>query len=125
MEEYEQLLKLTGHLEKNLDWIFLQAKYAFALNHTVIFDDLFESYYIIISQLQNPNSDKDYYMLEELAIKFRQLHETCSFIKERNAGLSHINHILKMDNNAFQNFYLTYQSAAPLIKPNNKEGFYL
>lgn len=125
MEEYEQLLKLTGHLEKNLDWIFLQAKYALALNHTVIFDDLFESYYIIISQIQKPNLNKDYYMLEELAIKFRQLHETCSYIMERNADLTHINHILKMDNNAFQNFYLTYQSTAPLKKTNNKEGFYL
>lgn len=125
MEEYEQLLKLTGNLENNLDWIFLQAKYALSLGHTVIFNDLFKEYYIMISQLQSPNLNKEFNMLEELAIKFKQLHATCSFIKERNADLSHINCILKMENDAFQKFYLTYQSVAPLTKSNNKEGFYL
>ncbi len=125
MEEYEQLLKLTGHLEYNLEWFFLQAKYAFALGYIANFDHLVETYYVTISQLQKAEAPKKYLMLEELALKFRKLHKTCSFLKERNTDLSAANSILKMDNDTFQKFIETYQTTALLADSNNKGGYYL
>lgn len=125
MEEYEHLLKLTGNLENNFEWVFLQAKYAFSLEHVEIFDDLVKTYYVTISQLQKSNPKKEYFMLEELALKYRKTHKTCTFIRERAADLSHVNFILKMDDDTFQEFYETYQSSALLTNQNNKEGYYL
>ena len=40
MEEYEQLLSLTGHLQDNFEWIFLQAKYAFYIKNNLNFEYL-------------------------------------------------------------------------------------
>jgi len=125
MEEYEQLLRLMGHLEGNLEWLFLQAKYAFALKNITNFDNLVEIYYVTICQRQEPETPKEYLMLEELALKFRELHKTCSFLKERATNLSGANAILQMDNDAFQKFRKTYQTTAPLADLNNKGGYYV
>lgn len=125
MEEYEQLLKLTGHLENNLEWLFLQAKYAYFLNYNDNFDNLATTYYVMVTQLKSGLPDKDYLMLEEIAIKYRKLHETCNFLNERAPGLTPINNILKMDKNTFQKFYEEYRSLAVCADADGKGGYYL
>lgn len=125
IEEYEQLLKLTGHLDNNFEWLFLQAKYAYFLKCNDNFDNLVATYYDMVTQLKGGLSDKDYLMLEEIAVKYRKLHETCNFLNERVSDLAQINYILKMDENTFQEFYEKYWSPAICTDDDGKGGYYL
>lgn len=125
MEEYEQLLKLNGHLKDNLEWLFLQAKYAYFLEYHDNFDNLAAACYAMFTQLKNRPLEKEYLMLEEIALKYRKLHETCSFLYDRAFGLSKINQILKMDEDAFQKFDIAYRSTAVCTDEDGKGGYYL
>lgn len=123
MEEYEQFLRLTGHLQDNFEWIFLQAKYAFYIKNNLNFENLLKKYYKEMCIKRNSDSQKNYSMLKELAIKYRIMHKACDFINERAAGLSEINKILKMDIVSFQQFYAEYKSTAPITSVDYKEGY--
>lgn len=123
MEEYEQLLSLTGHLQDNFEWIFLQAKYAFYIGNNLNFENLVKKYYSELCIKENSNSQKSYSMLEELAIKYRKTHDFCNFIDERAAGLTKINEIFKMDTVSFQQFFTKYKSTAPIISKDYKDGY--
>lgn len=123
MEEYEQLLNLTGHLQCNLEWIFLQAKYAFYINNNLNFENLVKKYYNEFCHNKNLNSPKNYSMLRELAIKYRKTHDSCDFISERAAGLLEINTILKMDIVSFQQYFSEYKSTAPITSKDYKEEY--
>ena len=123
MEEYEQLLSLTGHLQDNFEQIFLQAKYAFYIKNNLNFENLVKKYYEEMCIKRNSNSQKNCFMLKELAIKYRTMHKACDFINERAAGLSEINKIFKMDIVSFQRFYAEYKSTAPITSVDYKEGY--
>lgn len=123
MEEYEQLLNLTGHLQDNLEWIFLQAKYAFHIGNNLNFVHLVKKYYSELCVKENLNSQKNYSMLKELVIKYRKIYDVCDFIYERAAGLLEINKILKMDKESFQHFFEEYKSTAPITSEDYKEGY--
>lgn len=123
MEEYEQLLGLTGHLQDNVEWIFIQAKYAFYIENYLNFENLVKKYYCEWCIKENLNSQKNYSMLKELAVKYRKIYDTCDFIYERAAGLSEINKILKMDTLSFQQFYAEYKSTAPITSKDYKDGY--
>lgn len=68
---------------------------------------------------------KEFYMLEELAVKYRAKHSICEFINERAVDLLDINRILKMDDNTFFIFENKYKSTAPIVGFNEKDGYYL
>ena len=123
MEEYEQLLSLTGHLQDNFEWIFLQAKYAYYIGNTLNFENLVKKYYCELCMNDNLNSQNNYLMLKELAIKYKKTHNSCDFIYERAAGLSEINEILKMDMASFQHFFAEYKSTAPITSEDYKDGY--
>ena len=123
MEEYEQLLSLTGHLQDNFEWIFLQAKYAYYIGNTLNFENLVKKYYCGLSMNDNLNSQNNYLMSKELAIKYKKTHNSCDFIYERAAGLSEINEILKMDMASFQHFFAEYKSTAPITSEDYKDGY--
>lgn len=125
MEEYEHLLSLTEHIKNNYEWIFLQAKYAYFLNNDSNFSMFFEKYYKDISAQENVERSKEYFMLEELAVKYRTKHSVCEFINERARNLIDINRILKMDDSSFIIFENEYKSAALVINFNEKDGYYL
>ena len=125
MEEYEHLLSLTGHIKNNYEWIFLQAKYAYFLNNDSNFSKFFEKYYKAISIQERIGKSKEYFMLEELAVKYRSKHSICEFVNERATDLSDINYILKMDYNSFIIFENEYKTAAPVADLNEKGGYYL
>lgn len=123
MEEYEQLLCLTGHLRDNFEWIFLQAKYSFYIENNLHFENLVKKYYSELCIKGNFNSQKNYSMLKELVIKYRRTHDTCDFIYDRATGFSEINKILKMDIASFQMFYAEYKSEAPITSKDYKDGY--
>lgn len=123
MEEYEQLLNLTGHLQNNYEWIFLQAKYAFYIENTLNFENLVKEIYTEWCNKEHSNSRKMYSLLKEMAIKYRKTHNNCDFIYERASDLSEINMILKMDDASFQQFYAEYKSEAPITSIDGKEGY--
>lgn len=125
MEEYEHLLSLTGHIKNNYEWIFLQAKYAYFLNNDSNFSKFFEKYYKAISIQERIGKSKEYFMLEELAVKYRSKQSICEFVNERATDLSDINYILKMDYNSFIIFENEYKTAAPVADLNEKGGYYL
>lgn len=91
MEEYEHLLSLTGHLQDNFEWIFLQAKYAFHIKNYLNFKNLVKKYYVEFCNNENNNSSRNYCMLKELVIKYRKIYDACDFVFERAAGLAEIN----------------------------------
>lgn len=123
MEEYEHLLGLTGHLQDNFEWIFLQAKYAFYIKNHLNFKNLVKKYYIEFCNNENNNSSRNYCMLKELVIKYRKIYDTCDFVFERAAGLSEINTILKMDAPTFEQFFAEYKSTAPITSKDYKDGY--
>lgn len=123
MEEYEQLLNLTGHLQDNFEWIFLQAKYAFYIGNNLNFEHLVKKYYGELCNKETFKSQKNYSMLKELVIKYRNIYDVCDFIHERAAGLLEINEILKMDKASFQHFFAEYKSTAPITSEDYKEGY--
>ena len=125
MEEYESLLSLTDLLKNNYEWIFLQAKYAYFLDNDLNFCKYFEKYYKSLALQEKNEKSTEYYMLEELAVKFRTNHPKCEFLNERATYLSDINYILKMDNNSFTVFEKKYKSVAPIVDSNEKSGYYL
>lgn len=125
MEEYEHLLSLAGHIKNNYEWIFLQAKYAYFLKNDLNFSKFFEKYYRDISMQEKVEKSKEYFMLEELAVKYREKHSICEFINERAADLLDINRILTMDDSSFIMFENEYKSAAPVVGFNEKDGYYL
>lgn len=125
MEEYEHLLSLTEHIENNYEWLFLQAKYAYFLENDLNFCNFFEKYYKSISMQEKAERTKEYFMLEELAVKYRKKNYICEFVNERAANLLNINRILTMDNNSFIIFENQYKSAAPVTDSNKKGGYYL
>lgn len=51
MEEYEQLLALTGHLQDNFEWIFLQAKYAFYIKNNLNFKNFVKNFIVNIAMV--------------------------------------------------------------------------
>lgn len=125
MEEYEQLLSLTGHLKNNFEWMFLQAKYAFYIRNDLNFENMVKRCYNEIGITVATHLDKEYLMLEELIIKYRQIYEVSNFINERAAGLISINNILKMDIDSFKQFYAEYKSTAPITSEDAKDGYYV
>ena len=125
MEEYEHLLSLTEHKKNNYEWIFLQAKYAYFLKNDSNFSKFFEKYYRDISLQEKVKKSKEYFMLEELAVKYREKHSLCEFVNERVADLLDINRILTMDDSSFIMFESEYKSAAPVVGFNEKDGYYL
>ena len=125
LEEYEQLLSLTGELSDSFEWLFLQAKYAFYIGNNPNFESLVKKCYAELCNIETYNSRNNYLMLEELVIKYRQRYDICNFINERAAGLSNVNQILKMDADSFQSFYLEYKSTAPITSIDKKDGYYL
>ena len=97
-------------------------------NKVLIFQidpDFFEKYYKAISIQERIGKSKEYFMLEELAIKYRSKHSICEFVNERATDLSDINYILKMDYNSFIIFENEYKTAAPIADLNEKGGYYL
>lgn len=125
MENYEQLLNLTGHLNDNYEWIFIQAKYAFYTHNYNVFENLVKQFYINLCANDNLNSNKNHIMLEELAIKYRQQNGSCNFICNRAADVSDINKILTMDTPSFQQFFNEYKSTAPITSEDYKDGYYI
>ena len=123
MEEYEHLLGLTGHLDNNFEWIFLQAKYAFYIKNYLNFENLVKKYYVGFCNSENNNSSPNYCMLKELVIKYRTVYDACDFILERAAGLSEINTILRMDAPTFERLFAKYKSTAPITSEDYKEGY--
>lgn len=123
MEEYEQLLSLTGHLKNNYEWIFLQAKYAFYIENNLNFENLVKTFYVEWGTKEYSNSPQIYLLLKELATKYRKTHDICDFICEGATGLSEINKILKMDAISFQQFYKKYKSEAPITSIDGKDGY--
>ena len=125
MEEYEQLLALTGHLQDNFEWIFLQAKYAFYIKNNLNFKNFVKKFYCKYcnGNGSTANSKKNYIMLKELVIKYKQTNTSCDFIQERVEKLSEINKILKMDTASFHHFFMNYKSTAPITSENYKDGY--
>ena len=129
-EEKSYLKKLIINVRKkyiknNYEWIFLQAKYAYFLNNDSNFSKFFEKYYKAISIQERIGKSKEYFMLEELAVKYRSKQSICEFVNERATDLSDINYILKMDYNSFIIFENEYKTAAPVADLNEKGGYYL
>lgn len=123
MQEYENLLSLTGHLRDNYEWIFLQAKYAFYIGNNINFENMVKKFYKGMCDREYSKSSKIYTLLKELAIKYRQTHDTCDFINERASNLSEINKILEMDTTSFQQYYIAYKTEAPIKSKDGKEGY--
>lgn len=126
MIEYERLLTITGNLENNFEWLFLQAKFAFFINNFSYFHELYKKCYTHLYTIKRDSRtiEKELVMLEDLTVKFRGQRIQFQSIKKRASGFEHINKILTMSDAEFNDFMIMYKTNAPIFSSDEQDGYF-
>ena len=127
-EDYEEFLQITQR-EEDFEWYFLQAKYAFYLKIRLIFESMFEQCYSMV--INNHSTIKgecrELYMMNDLAVMLRQVNlqkTRWTFLNQGAETMHTVNHILTITPADFEKYVSTYQSSAPIVDSEKKDGYF-
>jgi len=126
LEEYSFVLRLLGG-NRNLELTYYKAVYAYLINDSTTLAFYFKEAYNMISE-KNHKEKRYALMLENLAVKYRQLnsdkHNSIE-VNQRNSNTQLANAVLLFSVEEFSEFNTTYVCEAPIKVYNGNDGYFL
>ncbi|MBO5478757.1 MAG: ATP-binding protein [Clostridia bacterium] len=126
-EDYGELLQIINNTE-DFEWYFLQAKYAYYLNNENIFKQMFiKCYNYIEKNMYIGAESREVYMIKDLSVMWRNLvcsKEEMDFLNYRTETLKTVNYILTLPEENFKIYNLSYQSSAPIVDIERRDGYF-